>query len=162
MSLALAIRRTTTGGPSTVDKTFTGGDRYVGQWEKGLVSILSAWNPFQLAASPSRSLQRMHGCTAFTESHLMLMQPEGEGKYVWTDQSTYEGGWKVHISVCSDTRPQNRQTINAKCVEDCLSQAHALSGRVCKAARHAHDWQLAWILDQTSLLPTQGALWYTA
>ena len=41
MSLALAIRRTTTNGPSTVDKKFAGGDRYVGQWEKGLVSVWS-------------------------------------------------------------------------------------------------------------------------
>ncbi|KAL3131311.1 hypothetical protein ABBQ38_000603 [Trebouxia sp. C0009 RCD-2024] len=57
MSLASAMRRTTTGGRSTtVDKKFAGGDRYIGQWENGL--------------------------------------PEGEGKYVWTDQSTYEGGWK--------------------------------------------------------------------
>lgn len=23
-------------------------------------------------------------------------QPEGEGKYEWSDGSCYEGGWKVH------------------------------------------------------------------
>ena len=41
MSLAhLSIRRTTTNGPITVDKSFAGGDRYVGQWKEGLVRLL--------------------------------------------------------------------------------------------------------------------------
>lgn len=41
MSLAhLSIRRTTTNGPTTVDKMFAGGDRYVGQWRDGLVRLL--------------------------------------------------------------------------------------------------------------------------
>lgn len=26
---------------------------------------------------------------------LLLLQPEGEGKYEWSDGSGYEGGWKV-------------------------------------------------------------------
>ncbi len=40
MSLAhLSIRRTTTNGPTTVDKKFAGGDRYVGEWKEGLVRL---------------------------------------------------------------------------------------------------------------------------
>ena len=31
----------------------------------------------------------------------VMLQPEGEGKYVWADQSTYEGGWKVAVCCCS-------------------------------------------------------------
>ena len=32
---------------------------------------------------------------------VVVVQPEGEGKYVWADQSTYEGGWKVCTSFTS-------------------------------------------------------------
>ena len=99
MSLALSIRRSTTGGPSTVDKTFTGGDRYVGQWDKGLVSALHAPHLIVQLASIQHSVLCMwlHLQQA-NSSNVMLLQPEGEGKYVWTDQSTYEGGWKVQLT----------------------------------------------------------------
>ena len=52
---------------------------------------------FELVALPSKSLLCMHGPTDIPTPRLVLMQPEGEGKYVWVDQSTYEGGWKVPI-----------------------------------------------------------------
>lgn len=84
MSLASAMRRTT-GGQSTVDKSFAGGDRYVGQWKEGLVSQIY---------DCCHKTAELHPLSApFAIS--CLLQPEGEGKYVWTDQSIYEGGWKV-------------------------------------------------------------------
>ena len=37
--------------------------------------------------------------THIDNSSALVLQPEGEGKYVWADQSIYEGGWKVCTAV---------------------------------------------------------------
>lgn len=31
---------------------------------------------------------------------VLLLQPEGEGRYEWADGSSYEGGWKVRPAAC--------------------------------------------------------------
>lgn len=48
------------------------------------------------------------------------MQPEGEGKYIWADESTYEGGWKVNFLVLlhNDT---------AAALRTCNLTAHAMT-----------------------------------
>lgn len=78
MSLALAIRRTTTGGPSTVDKTFTGGDRYVGQWEKGL---------------PEGEGKYVWTDQSTYEGGWKEGKKDGLGTYWWPTGASYKGEW---------------------------------------------------------------------
>ena len=40
-------------------------------------------------------LQGLYHLAALEQHMCACVQPEGEGKYIWADDSTYEGGWKV-------------------------------------------------------------------
>lgn len=77
------MRRTTTGGHSTVDKSFAGGDRYVGQWKEGLVSQI------QHCCHDTAELHILHGdsvvCCSLKERASMCGQikahMKGAGRY---------------------------------------------------------------------------------
>ncbi|KAA6423973.1 MAG: phosphatidylinositol-4-phosphate 5-kinase, partial [Trebouxia sp. A1-2] len=79
MSLAhLSIRRTTTNGPTTVDKMFAGGDRYVGQWRDGL---------------PEGEGKYLWADQSTYEGGWKDGKKDGLGTYWWPTGASYKGEW---------------------------------------------------------------------
>ncbi|DBA84719.1 hypothetical protein WJX77_004824 [Trebouxia sp. C0004] len=79
MSLAhLSIRRTTTNGPTTVDKKFAGGDRYVGQWKEGL---------------PEGEGKYVWADQSTYEGGWKDGKKDGLGTYWWPTGASYKGEW---------------------------------------------------------------------
>ncbi|KAL3135393.1 hypothetical protein ABBQ32_007577 [Trebouxia sp. C0010 RCD-2024] len=79
MSLASAMRRTTTGGRSTtVDKKFAGGDRYIGQWENGL---------------PEGEGKYVWTDQSTYEGSWKKGMKDGLGTYWWPTGASYKGEW---------------------------------------------------------------------